>query len=231
MANTINTTGGSFADMSRFTELRQRLFFLIGALIVYRIGTYIPVPGIDPNALQNFFEEQSGTILSMFNMFSGGALERLSIFALGIFPYISCSIVMQMASVTIPTLKELKKEGESGRRKITQYTRYGTVFLAAFQSFGASIALQNQGVVVNPGFNFLFTACVNKPFDHGAAVIIHSTTKFIGGHGTSIGGIIVDSGNFDWEAFPERQPALNTPDPSYGGAIWTEAVKPLGPIA
>ena len=122
MANTINTAGGSFADMSRFTELRQRLFFLIGALIVYRIGTYIPVPGIDPNALQSFFEEQSGTILSMFNMFSGGALERLSIFALGIFPYISCSIEMQMASVTIPTLKELKKEGESGRRKITQYT-------------------------------------------------------------------------------------------------------------
>ena len=160
MANTINTAGGSFADMSRFTELRQRLFFLIGALIVYRIGTYIPVPGIDPNALQSFFEEQSGTILSMFNMFSGGALERLSIFALGIFPYISCSIVMQMASVTIPNLKELKKEGESGRRKITQYTRYGTVFLAAFQSFGASIALQNQGVVVTPGFNFLFTACV-----------------------------------------------------------------------
>ena len=160
MVNTINTGGGSFADMSRFTELRQRLFFLIGALIVYRIGTYIPVPGIDPNALQNFFEEQSGTILSMFNMFSGGALERLSIFALGIFPYISCSIVMQLASATTPALKELKKEGESGRRKITQYTRYGTVFLAAFQSFGASIALQNQGVVVNPGFNFLFTACV-----------------------------------------------------------------------
>ena len=160
MANTINTGGGSFADMSRFTELRQRLFFLIGALIVYRIGTYIPVPGIDPNALQNFFEEQSGTILSMFNMFSGGALERLSIFALGIFPYISCSIVMQLASATTPALKELKKEGESGRRKITQYTRYGTVFLAAFQAFGASIALQNQGVVVNPGFNFLFTACV-----------------------------------------------------------------------
>ena len=160
MANTINTTGGSFADMSRFTELRQRLFFLIGALVVYRIGTYIPVPGIDPNALESFFEEQSGTILSMFNMFSGGALERLSIFALGIFPYISCSIVMQLASATTPALKELKKEGESGRRKITQYTRYGTVFLAAFQSFGASIALQNQGVVVNPGFNFLFTACV-----------------------------------------------------------------------
>ena len=160
MANTINTGGGSFADMSRFTELRQRLFFLIGALIVYRIGTYIPVPGIDPNALQNLFEEQSGTILSMFNMFSGGALERLSIFALGIFPYISCSIVMQLASATTPTLKELQKEGESGRRKLTQYTRYGTVFLAAFQSFGASIALQNQGVVVNPGFNFLFTACV-----------------------------------------------------------------------
>ena len=160
MANTINTAGGSFADMSRFTELRQRLFFLIGALIVYRIGTYIPVPGINPTVLNEIVNQTSGGVLGMFNMFSGGALERLSIFALGIFPYISCSIVMQMASVTIPTLKELKKEGESGRRKITQYTRYGTVFLAAFQSFGASIALQNQGVVVTPGFNFLFTACV-----------------------------------------------------------------------
>ena len=120
---TKNTTRSALGEMTRFVELRQRLLFLMGALIIYRIGTYIPVPGIDPNALQNFFEEQSGTILSMFNMFSGGALERLSIFALGIFPYISCSIVMQMASVTIPSLKELKKEGESGRRKITQYTR------------------------------------------------------------------------------------------------------------
>jgi preprotein translocase subunit SecY len=137
------------------------LLFLVGALVVYRIGTYIPVPGIDPNALQNFFQDQSGTILSMFNMFSGGALERLSILALGIMPYISCSIIMQMASVTVPSLKQLKKEGESGRKKITQFTRYGTVVLAGFQSIGASVALQNQGVVVNPGFNFVFTACIS----------------------------------------------------------------------
>ena len=110
MAKTQNTARSALGEMTRFVELRQRLLFLAGALIVYRIGTYIPVPGIDPNALENFFQEQSGTILSMFNMFSGGALERLSIFALGIFPYISCSIVMQMASVTVPSLKELKKK-------------------------------------------------------------------------------------------------------------------------
>jgi preprotein translocase subunit SecY len=146
--------------MTRFSELRQRLFFLVGALVVYRIGTYIPVPGIDPNAMQNFFDDQSGTILRMFNMFSGGALERLSVFALGIMPYISCSIIMTMASVTVPSLKQLKKEGETGRRKITQITRYGTVVLAGFQSVGASVALQNSGVVVSPGFNFVFTACI-----------------------------------------------------------------------
>jgi len=145
---------------TRFTELRQRLFFLIGALVVYRSGTFIPVPGIDPLALEQFFEQQSGTILSMFNMFSGGALSRMSIFALGIMPYISASIIMQMASVVVPTLAQLKKEGEGGRRKITQYTRYGTVVLASFQSMGASVALQNQGVVLNPGPNFVFTAAV-----------------------------------------------------------------------
>ena len=150
----------SLGGMTRFSELRQRLFFLVGALVVYRIGTYIPVPGIDPNAMQNFFNDQSGTILRMFNMFSGGALERLSIFALGIMPYISCSIIMTMASVTVPSLKQLKKEGETGRRKITQITRYGTVVLAGFQSVGASVALQNSGVVVSPGFNFVFTACI-----------------------------------------------------------------------
>ena len=157
----ITSPASALGEITRFTELRQRLLFLVGALVVYRIGTYIPVPGIDPNALQNFFQDQSGTILSMFNMFSGGALERLSILALGIMTYISCSIIMQMASVTVPSLKQLKKEGESGRKKITQFTRYGTVVLAGFQSIGASVALQNQGVVVNPGFNFVFTACVS----------------------------------------------------------------------
>ena len=157
----ITNPASALGEITRFTELRQRLLFLVGALVVYRIGTYIPVPGIDPNALQNFFQDQSGTILSMFNMFSGGALERLSILALGIMPYISCSIIMQMASVTVPSLKQLKKEGESGRQKITQITRYGTVVLAGFQSIGASVALQNQGVVVNPGFNFVFTACIS----------------------------------------------------------------------
>ena len=157
----ITSPVSALGEITRFTELRQRLLFLVGALVVYRIGTYIPVPGIDPNALQNFFQDQSGTILSMFNMFSGGALERLSILALGIMPYISCSIIMQMASVTVPSLKQLKKEGESGRKKITQFTRCGTVVLAGFQSIGASVALQNQGVVVNPGFNFVFTACIS----------------------------------------------------------------------
>jgi len=150
----------ALGEATRFADLRQRLVFLIGALIVYRIGTFIPVPGIDPVALEQFFDQQDGTILSMFNMFSGGALARLSIFALGIMPYISASIIMQMASVVVPTLAQLKKEGEAGRRKITQYTRYGTVFLAGFQSIGASVALQNQGVVIAPGPNFVFTAAI-----------------------------------------------------------------------
>ena len=142
----------------RFSEVRQRLFFLVGALVVYRIGTFIPVPGIDPTALGQFFEQQSGTILSMFNMFSGGALERMSIFALGIMPYISASIIMQLAVHVVPTLGQLRKEGEAGRRKITQYTRYGTVLLCSFQSVAATSALQNQGVVVSPGIGFVFSA-------------------------------------------------------------------------
>jgi preprotein translocase subunit SecY len=150
----------ALGEATRFADLRQRLVFLIGALIVYRIGTFIPVPGIDPVALEQFFDQQDGTILSMFNMFSGGALSRLSIFALGIMPYISASIIMQMAGVVVPTLAQLKKEGEAGRRKITQYTRYGTVFLAGFQSIGASVALQNQGVVIAPGPDFVFTAAI-----------------------------------------------------------------------
>jgi len=155
-----NTPANAFAQATRFTELRQRLFFLIGALIVYRIGTFIPVPGIDPQALARFFADQSGTILSIFNMFSGGALERMSILALGVMPYITASIIIQMATVVVPTLAALKKEGESGRRKITQYTRYGTVFLATFQSFGAAVAFQNQGLAIAPGPSFLFTAVV-----------------------------------------------------------------------
>jgi preprotein translocase subunit SecY len=150
----------AFGEMTRFAELRQRLFFLLGALIVYRIGTFIPVPGIDPVALSRFFQAQQGTILSMVNMFSGGAIERLSIFALGVMPYISASIIIQMMAVVMPSLASIKKEGESGRRKLTQYTRYGTVFLAAVQGSSAAIALQNQNVVIAPGMQFVFVATV-----------------------------------------------------------------------
>jgi len=150
----------ALGEAARLGDLRSRLFFLLGALVVYRIGTFIPVPGIDPAALARFFEQQQGTILSVFNMFSGGALERLSIFALGIMPYISASIIMQMMAVVVPSLAQLKKEGESGRRKITQYTRYGTVGLATFQSVGAAVAIQNQGVVLASGPQFVFIAAV-----------------------------------------------------------------------
>jgi preprotein translocase subunit SecY len=146
--------------MTRFAELRQRLFFLLGGLIVYRIGTFIPVPGIDPIALARFFQQQQGTILSMFNMFSGGALQRLSIFALGVMPYISASIIVQMMAVVVPQLSAIKKEGESGRRKLTQYTRYGTVVLAAFQGMSAAVAFQNQGVVITAGPQFVFIATI-----------------------------------------------------------------------
>ncbi len=152
---------GSLAGLGQVSELRKRLVFVLVALVVYRIGTFIPVPGIDPGAMARFFEQQSSTILGMFNMFSGGALERLSIFALGIMPYISASIIMQLMSAVVPSLKELKKEGESGRRKITQYTRYGTVFLATFQAIGVSIALQNQQVALSPGIGFVFTVTIS----------------------------------------------------------------------
>lgn len=142
------------------SELKSRLLFVLGALFVYRVGAHIPVPGIDPKALQLMFEQQSGSILDMFNMFSGGALMRLSLFALGIMPYISASIIMQLMTVIIPAMEQMKKEGESGRRKISQYTRYGTVVLATFQAIGISVALQNQtagglSVVINPGMSFL----------------------------------------------------------------------------
>ncbi len=146
---------------SKLAELKARILFLIGALIVYRIGTFIPVPGVDPAALAAFFDQQASGLLDIFNMFSGGALERFGIFALGIMPYISASIIMQMAAQIIPSLQQLKKEGEQGRREIIKYTRYGTVLLASFQSVAAASWLQSQGtLVVNPGPSFLITACI-----------------------------------------------------------------------
>jgi preprotein translocase subunit SecY len=161
MANPLTTNpAAAFGEATRLSDMRRRLLFLLGSLIVFRIGTFIPVPGIDPTALSRFFEDQAGTILGIFNMFSGGALERFSIFAMNVMPYISASIIIQMMTVVVPTLAAIKKEGESGRRKITQFTRYGTVLLAAFQSFGAAVALQNGGMVINPGPQFLFTATV-----------------------------------------------------------------------
>ncbi len=126
------------------TELRNRILFVLGAFVVFRIGTHIPVPGVDPAAVAAMFEQTRGSIVDIFNMFSGGALSRLSIFALGVMPYISASIIIQMMSSIIPQLEQLKKEGESGRRKITQYTRYGTVALATFQALGIAIAIEGQ---------------------------------------------------------------------------------------
>ena len=142
-------------------ELKRRFAFLAGALIVFRSGTFIPVPGVDPAALASFFDQQAGNMLALFNLFSGGALSRFGIFALGIMPYISSSIIMQMSSMIVPSMQQLRKEGESGRRKITQYTRYGTVMLSLFQAVAAASWLQSQpGVVVNPGFIFLITAII-----------------------------------------------------------------------
>src|SRR4026208_1188271 len=143
-------------------DLKRRLLFLLGALIVYRIGAHVPVPGIDPIQLAELFKSQKGGILDMFNMFSGGALSRFSIFALGIMPYISASIIMQLMTVVSPSLEALKKEGEAGRRKITQYTRYGTLGLALFQSLGIALALEGSpGLVISPGFGFRLTAVVS----------------------------------------------------------------------
>jgi len=148
-------------SVDKFADLKRRLWFLLLALIVYRIGAHVPVPGIDPVVLKDLFDSQESGVLGMFNMFSGGALSRFSIFALGIMPYISASIIMQLGTVAIPFLESLKKEGESGRRKITQYTRYGTVALALVQSYGISIALQSQaGLVINPGGMFTITTVI-----------------------------------------------------------------------
>jgi len=163
----MGATKSAVADMmgsGKLVELKRRLFFVLGALLVYRIGTHVPVPGIDPAALAALYEQQRGTILDMFNMFSGGALGRFAVFALGVMPYISASIIMQLLSSTVPSLEQMKKEGESGRRKITQYTRYGTLVLATFQSLGIALALESQmapgniPVVMEPGFLFRFTA-------------------------------------------------------------------------
>ncbi|MBU3591510.1 preprotein translocase subunit SecY [Polynucleobacter sp. 78F-HAINBA] len=140
---------------NKFGELRQRLVFLVLALLVFRLGAHIPVPGIDPDQLAQLFSGQKDGILGMFNLFSGGALSRFTVFALGIMPYISASIIMQLMTIVVPSLESLKKEGQAGQRKITQYTRYGTVFLATFQALGISVALQAQpGLVINPGFMF-----------------------------------------------------------------------------
>jgi preprotein translocase subunit SecY len=141
-------------------ELKSRLLFVLIAIIVYRIGAHIPVPGINPDRLAALFDQNQGTILSLFNMFSGGALERMSILALGIMPYISASIIMQLMTVVSPTLAQLKKEGEAGRRKINQYTRYGTVILATIQSFGMAVGLANQGIAFSADASFYFVAVV-----------------------------------------------------------------------
>lgn len=150
-----NATTATIGKSGKFGDLKRRLLFLLGALVVYRIGAHIPVPGIDPARLSALFEGQQGGILGIFNLFSGGALSRFTIFALGIMPYISASIIMQLLTVAVPTLEAIKKEGEAGRRKITQYTRYGTLGLALFQALGIAIALESQaGLVIAPGFMF-----------------------------------------------------------------------------
>ena len=156
------TNASQLAKSGKFGDLRRRLTFLLLALVVYRIGAHIPVPGIDPNQLAQLFQSQAGGILSLFNMFSGGALSRFTVFALGIMPYISASIIMQLMTYVVPTLEALKKEGESGRRKITQYTRYGTLGLALFQALAIATALESSpGLVISPGFGFRMTAVVS----------------------------------------------------------------------
>jgi len=157
----VATSSASLAKTGKYGDLRSRLIFLLLALVVYRIGAHIPVPGIDATQLQQLFGQQGG-ILNLFNMFSGGALERFTVFALGIMPYISASIIMQLLTYVVPTFEQLKKEGEAGRRKITQYTRYGTLALAVFQSMGIAVALESSpGLVLVPGFGFRMTAVVS----------------------------------------------------------------------
>ena len=165
MATAAGNTALAIGEVARFTEMRHRLFFLLGALVVYRIGTFVPVPGIDPVALSRLFDSQEGTILGLFNMFSGGALERLSIFAMGVMPYISASIIMQLATSLSPQLEAMKKEGESGRLRINQYTRYLTVLLASVQAYGLAVGLESmQGsggsAVIDPGLYFRISTVI-----------------------------------------------------------------------
>ena len=156
------TSAAQIAKTGKFGDLRRRLVFLLMALVVYRVGAHIPVPGINPDQLAQLFKGQQGGILSLFNMFSGGALSRFTVFALGIMPYISASIIMQLLTYVLPQFEQMKKEGEAGRRKITQYTRYGTLGLALFQSLGIAMALEGSaGLVLNPGFGFRMTAVVS----------------------------------------------------------------------
>ena len=155
------TTNPALKTGSKYADLKRRLWFLLGALVVYRIGTHIPVPGINASVLDELFRSQEGGILGLFNVFSGGALQRFSILALGIMPYISASIIMQLCTVVVPSLEAIKKEGESGRRKITQYTRYATLGLAFFQALGISVALEAQaGLVLAPGLGFRLVTAV-----------------------------------------------------------------------
>jgi preprotein translocase subunit SecY len=156
----LTNPAASLGDVARYGEIRGRLMFLIGALVVFRLGTYIPVPGINPSEVARFFNDQSNGILGIVNMFSGGGLSRLSIFAMGVMPYISASIIIQMMSMVVPSLMEYRKEGEAGRRKLTELTRYITVVLAAFQSFAAAVALQNGNLTLYTGFPWLFTATI-----------------------------------------------------------------------
>ena len=155
-------TSATTANKGKYGDLSRRLAFLLLALVIYRVGAHIPVPGIDPSQLQQLFNGQQGGILSLFNMFSGGALSRFTVFALGIMPYISASIIMQLLTYVLPAFEQLKKEGEAGRRKITQYTRFGTLGLALFQSLGIAMALEaSAGLVISPGFGFRMTAVVS----------------------------------------------------------------------
>ncbi|QOW19966.1 preprotein translocase subunit SecY [Lysobacter avium] len=167
MARSNNAMAGMGGGLGKFTELRQRLMFVLGALVVYRVGCYIPVPGVNPEAMLRLMESQQGTIVDMFNMFSGGALERFSLFALNVMPYISASIIMQLMVQILPSMKAIQKEGESGRRKITQWSRLGAIPLAVFQAWGIATALQAGGasqgipVVYSPGAGFVITAVIS----------------------------------------------------------------------
>jgi len=164
---TTSSQAAALFSGSKLRDLRKRILFVLGALLVFRLGTFVPVPGVNPEAMLRLFDQQQGTIIDMFNMFSGGALKRFSVFALGIMPYISASIIIQLMTASMPALKELKKEGERGRQKINQYTRYFTVVLAGFQALGVAFALEQQSagaglqVVLNPGVGFIFSAVVS----------------------------------------------------------------------